>query len=116
MNVGHQSLAQSIRYQAFRYHLISVPLLADEGPFSWIGVPSLLFTDYDFFFDKNPDYNEPTDLAENIDTDALQKSANILSQFLVLPIEKVSVLFLIQNAYVLDYDTCCCDSFQPLLW
>jgi hypothetical protein len=47
MNVGHQNLGQSIKYQAFRYHLISVPLLADDGPFAWAGVPSLLFTDFD---------------------------------------------------------------------
>jgi hypothetical protein len=45
--VGHNGFFSSLGYQGSRYHLMAIPFLSDDGPFTWVGVPSLLFTDYD---------------------------------------------------------------------
>jgi len=74
-----------LAYQGTRYHLISVPHLSDEGPFTWLGIPSILFTDFDIFNRENfPDYRQISDQPQNLNVDALQQSATILSYFMLI--------------------------------
>eukprot|EP01133_Synstelium_polycarpum_P005612 gene5612-6470_t len=83
IGVGSPRLPQSLMYQAHRYHLLSIPFLSDDGPFTWQGIDSVLITDLDVFYGKNPDYHKITDQPANLDAPVLEETANILSHFLI---------------------------------
>jgi len=81
--IGHPDIFTSLIHQALRYHWISIRYLSDDGPFVWAGVPSLLFTDLEIFFEGNRDYHKITYQSRNLDVDILQQAGDILSVFII---------------------------------
>jgi len=97
ISVGNPKIGLSLMYQAHRYHLLSISYLSDDGPFTWSGIDSLLLTDLDIFYGKNPDYHKPTDLPNNLDADHIKTTSNILSHFLLSTISDYSLPTINQN-------------------
>ncbi|EFA80460.1 hypothetical protein PPL_07295 [Heterostelium album PN500] len=91
LTVGSSHFGMSLLYQAHRYHLLSVPFLSDDGPFSWASVPTIMITDFDAFYGHNPDYHQITDQPSILDADSLEDTGKIILELLLSTVSDQSL-------------------------